>query len=384
MKIVSAKLQQFRNHTLSDLQFGTATNVLLGNNGQGKTNVLEALSYLCLTKSFYAGSDSTVVQHGKDSFSVEGSLLGDNGSTYSVHVDYKTATGDKNFLINKKEVETFSSVIGQFPLVVLSPENSSITFGTPSHRRKFVDLVIAQSSKVYLDDLIEYRKALRQRNKILSDARGESTHQSALQRTLESWDETIARYGARIIHRRLQFIREFAAYMTESYTALVAAEEHPSIEYESALAAGEERADEFRSLLLQKLAQKRNEEFRFGTTLVGPHRDEFLFSISGLPLRAYASQGQHKTFLVALKVAEFFYLKERVKEVPVFLLDDVFSELDSHRAERLLSFLGTLGQTFITATNEQVFHGSLRWNGEAKKIYISNGMPVAEQPAEKV
>jgi DNA replication and repair protein RecF len=380
MKIVSAKLQQFRNHTLSDLQFGTATNVLLGNNGQGKTNVLEALSYLCLTKSFYAGSDSTVVQHGKDFFSIDGTLQADNGTEHSVHVGYTAPTGEKNFSINKKDVEKFSGVIGQFPLVVLSPENSAITFGTPSHRRKFIDLVIAQSSKIYLDDLIEYRKALRQRNKILSDARGDMQRQTVYRQALDPWDETLSRYGARIILRRLQFIREFAAYMTESYAALVEAEERPAVAYDHPLAGVEENADTFQSQMLHKLMQKRKDEFRLGTTLVGPHRDEFVFSLGVLPLRAYASQGQHKTFLVALKVAEFFYLKERVGEIPVFLLDDVFSELDSIRAERLISFLGTLGQTFITATSEQIFHGSLRWNGTTKKIYISNGRP-AEQPA---
>ena len=161
MRIVRARLRQFRNHDYTELEFGMATNALLGDNGHGKTNVLEALSFLCLTKSFYASTDATALQKGKEFFEVQGTFLSDVGIEHGVRIAYNSLTNQKEMSIDGKEPETFSSVIGQFPIVVLSPENSNITFGTPADRRRFTDLVIAQSSRVYMEDMLEYRRALR-------------------------------------------------------------------------------------------------------------------------------------------------------------------------------------------------------------------------------
>ena len=155
MKIVRAQLRQFRNHDCTELDFGTTTNAFLGDNGHGKTNVLEALSFLCLTKSFYASSDTTALQQGKDFFEVRGTLLSDVGIEHDVRVAYDSRTNQKKIFIDGNEPETFSSVIGQFPIVVLSPENNNITFGTPSDRRRFMDLVISQSSRVYMEDMLD-------------------------------------------------------------------------------------------------------------------------------------------------------------------------------------------------------------------------------------
>jgi DNA replication and repair protein RecF len=376
MKIVRAQLRQFRNHDCTELEFGSAANALLGNNGHGKTNVLEALSFLCLTKSFYASSDTTALQQGKEFFEVKGTLLSDVGVEHDVRVAFDSRTNQKKVFIDGNEPETFSSVIGQFPIVVLSPENNNITFGTPSDRRRFMDLVISQSSKVYVEEMLEYRRALRQRNKILSDlSRGIGSVS-----LLDPWDETLSSHGAKIFLKRALFFEEFAPFITRAYAAVAQETEVPAVEYMPQIAVSAKDAyEEVDARIHEKLGEKRRDELRIGTTLVGPHRDEAAFSLNGLQLRAYASQGQHKTFLVALKIAEFFYLKDRCAETPVILLDDVFTELDDTRSRKLLALIDSLGQSFITTTSEQVFHGAIRWDDARRKFSILNGAAAYER-----
>ncbi len=368
MKILNARLHNFRNHGETSFEFAARMNVLLGENGQGKTNALEALSFFCLTKSFYASADATALKREETFFEIDGTLESDNGKKFSVRVAYDGAQKTKKFTINNVNAEKFSSVIGMFPVVVLSPENNKVTFGSPNDRRKFVDLVISQSSRSYMEDVLEFRRIVRQRNTILTDAQGKECYG-----LLAPWNETLVQRGARIIHKRSQFIKEFTPYIADTYLRIVGEKETPKIEYAPSVSIDAETpAEEVQSRLMQKLQRKYRDELHFRTTLVGPHRDEVLLSLNGTQLKHYASQGQHKTFLVALKVAEFLYLKERCNETPVLLLDDVFSELDENRCQRLLSQVETLGQTFITATSEKVFGGA-RWGKERRKFMIRNG-----------
>lgn len=370
MKIVRAQLRQFRNHDCTELDFGITTNAFLGDNGHGKTNILEALSFLCLTKSFYASSDATVLQQGKDFFELRGTLLSDVGVEHDVRIVYESQTNHKKVFIDGKEPAAFSSIIGQFPIVVLSPENSNITFGTPSDRRRFMDLVVAQSSRVYVEDVLEYRKALRQRNKILSDV-SRSGGSTAL---LDPWNETLVLHGSKVFLRRARFFEEFAPYITRAYAAVAHELETPRVEYVPNVdTAPHDSPGVVGERFKNRLEEKKRDELRIGSTLVGPHRDEVAFSLNGLQLRAYASQGQHKTFLVALKIAEFFYLKERCAETPVVLLDDVFTELDDTRSRKLIALIESLGQTFITTTSEHVFHETIHWDDGRRKFTIQNG-----------
>lgn len=376
MRITSAHLRSFRNHSETTFEFGARVNVLLGENGQGKTNALEALSFLCLTKSFYAGSDATVMRQQESFFEVRGVMQSDEGKEFRVRVAYDDARKEKSFSINGAEVEKFSSVIGMFPVVVLSPENSAITFGSPADRRKFADLVISQSSKAYVEDSVEYRRILRQRNAVLAEAAGRDPGAA-----IEPWNEMLTAVGARIILKRSRFLTEFAPYIGRTYQEIVGAQETPQIEYVPSVSLSEAPTiGEITEGLEQRLKRKRSDEVRFRTTLAGPHRDEIRFSLNGMSLKQFASQGQHKTFLVALKVAEFFYLKERCSETPVFLLDDVFSELDERRSRSLLAVAESLGQIFITTTSEKVFGGA-EWNDERRRLFIHAGAVVPE-PAE--
>lgn len=376
MRVTRLLLKHFRNHTETSLTFGERINAFLGDNGQGKTNVLEAISFLSLTKSFYALGDATVLQIGSEMFEVEGTIVSDNGVEYAVRVTYHRQ-GEKTFTINSVKPETQASVIGRFPIVILSPENSAITFGGPAERRKFVDLLLSQIGRAYLENLLEYRRALKQRNKLLADAKYLQTYPPDV---IEPWTIAIVEYGARIIFQRQKFVQEFRSEVKKAYHELVCDRgeggviEEPDMSYAS-LAGLKPGAtlEEIKALLSDELQQRQAEERRRGTTLVGPHRDDVHLTLNGMSMQQFASQGQHKTMLIALKVAEFHYLKERRQEVPVVLLDDVFSELDERRSRFLLNMASRLGQTFITTTDEAVFRDVIHWNGAHRKFYVNAG-----------
>jgi DNA replication and repair protein RecF len=347
---------------------------VLGDNGEGKTNILEAISYLCLTKSFYAAGDAVVVRFDEGMFEVEGIFHSDHGSDSTVRVAFENVPGKKVVSLNRRPVEPFLEMIGKFPVVICSPEHSPITQGGPAERRTFVDFVISQSSSVYFETLLEYRKALKHRNKVLLDARISGVFDPAL---IEPWDEHIIRLGAVLMARRASFSREFQPYVVSAYGELLEGGEEPEFEYRAHGAAGTETGEEdFRGVITATLRTKAREERKFGTTLAGPHRDEFHLTINDLDIRKYASQGQHKTFLVSLKLAEFEYLRERCRETPLLLLDDVFSELDGTRAERLLRHVGQVSQTFITSTVTGLFDRALEFGETNRKFYIRGGSVV--------
>jgi DNA replication and repair protein RecF len=371
MHLARLTLKNFRNHLDTSFDFGEGINVLLGDNGQGKTNVIEAISYLCLTKSFYAASDALVLHFGKEMFEVESDIVAENGHHRHVRVAYAAETNEKVFAVNKQRMEPFSSVIGTFPVVICSPEHTPITTGSPAERRKFVDLVISQSSAVYFHDLVEYRRVLRHRNTILANARWQTGDTDAM---LAPWDEQLVSLGGAITWRRKQFVAEFQAFITSAYHHLVGPEEEPSIGYKPGTtieSCGSQKDVE--TLLRGELAERSAAERKLGISMVGPHRDEVPLTINGLDLRKFASQGQHKTFLVALKLGEFFYLKERCDETPIVLLDDVFSELDEHRSLKLLQYVEELNQTFVTSTTPHLFDHLVERPGKHRLFFISNG-----------
>ena len=288
MKIREIHVQKFRNHAQTDAVFGEGINAVLGENGEGKTNLLEAISYLCLTKSFFGSADGIVLRVGETRFDVAGELETDEGLRYKVSVIYDQADGNKGFFINNLPVEKFSEVVGQFPVVVLSPESGAITTGGPADRRRFLDFVISQASKVYLEDLLEYRRVLRQRNRVLFESR---VNRSDCSELLEPWDQELVERGSRIIHRRGVFLRELQPIVHESYGKIAGRTEKPTIAYQPAVGNSEGTSEEeLRSKFQLELNRKSAEERRLGLTLVGPHRDEVDLAIEqdGGPLACFA------------------------------------------------------------------------------------------------
>jgi len=344
--------------------------LFLGENGEGKTNILESISYLCLSKSFYAANDTVVMNINKKGFTVTGNFISDGNVLYDVRITFDKQQNQKSITVNKAKVDKASSLVGRFPVVILSSEQSSITVGSPSDRRRFVDFVVSQSSRTYLESLIDYRRILKQRNKILSDMLVLRKENDV---AIEPWNENLVRVGAVIIIKRKEFVESFRSLVIDSYATIAGTSEKPEFYYLPSFECDTDGKNTIETVFRQALEDHHKEERRIGYSLVGPHRDEFVFQINKFDTRNFASQGQHKTFLVALKLAEFFYLKEKCNETPILLLDDVLSEMDRPRSQRLLEETAKLGQVFITSTDERALNWEQVISSNPRKFFVRQG-----------
>jgi DNA replication and repair protein RecF len=371
MILQTLHLRNFRNHTDTSLEASEYVNVLLGQNGEGKTGVLEAISFTCMSRGLYGAADAVAVQHGKESFLLEAQFRSDRRVNVHVRVYYDRATGHKEVLLNGDRPERLADMVGRFPLVALSPEHAAITKGGPAERRRFVDIVLSQTDHRYLETLLEYRRILRHRNKLLFERRlGKPIGDD----TLEPWNTSLVETGAEIILKRAAFIHEFRHPLAGAYAQFVGGREEPALAYRGTIPA--EIGDSVATIaerFRQELRKREREETRLGMTLVGPHRDEFYFTLNGMDARSFASQGQHKTFLIALKIAERRYLHERTGEAPLLLFDDVFSELDEQRIQRVLGLLEHLGQVFVTTVNDKMFHHGYERQPHYRRYEVRNG-----------
>ncbi len=371
MVLRSISLQNFRNHAQTTLEPCEKVNVFVGQNGGGKTSLLEAISFVCVTRGLYGAADAVAVKKGENSFCVEGELRSDVNIPLHVRVEYDIQTGQKGIYLNRSKPERLADVIGRFPLVTLSPDHAAITKGGPAERRKFIDLALSQTSRSYLETILEYRRILRHRNKLLLDTRlGKPIAKDAF----EPWNTSLVQTGAEVIAKRQEFVHEFGQSLHDAYGRFVENREEPGIVYRPTIEV--ELTETVQSIvekLMLALQKTEREERRLGSTLVGPHRDELVFSLNDMDVRAFASQGQHKTFLVALKIAEYYYLVERTKEIPILLLDDVFSELDEERVQRVLDLMEQLGQTFVTTVDDRMFRSGYDLRPEYRRFRVHNG-----------
>ena len=343
MFLSSISLRNIRKHAETKLEFADKLNYIVGGNGVGKTTILEAIYYLCTTKSCVTSTESEVIKIGEDNFDIIGHFSGSTSET--VRVRYTSDENKKMYLLNNKPVNRFSDIIGKFPVVLLSPVDHSITQGYSSDRRKFVDSVISQASRTYLKILIEYNKTLKQRTHLLNRLRESGIRDN---HELEAWNDKLINSGTEIIKHRQEFIQIFESYVKDSYQKILFGKEEPKIHY---YFLEGKYTEEYEMRFRELLDQKKDEEIRRGTNLVGPHKDDFVFKINEMSLRNFGSQGQHKTYQTILRFAEYFYLKDKTGKYPLFLLDDVFGELDAERASAISNYLGKIGQAFITLTD---------------------------------
>ncbi len=373
MRLVSLGLKSFRSHTETRLAFAPKINLLYGPNGAGKTNVLEAIHYLCLTKSFLTATDAHVLQHGAQFFEVEGRFEGEHRATLTARMAYVPPEGKRLFR-NGAPLERLADIVGVLPLVILSPADQVLTDGGPEHRRRFIDATLSQARPVYLDDLLKYRRALKQRNALLHQLRRDGRLPPG---TLGAWDEELVQLGARIIDGRRRFVEQFTAFLAEAFRLLDAVGEEPTMEYVTVASMGDAAdADAIAERFRDKLAESARRESEQGRTLIGPHRDEVVFRLGDFDVRPYASQGQHRTVGLALRLATFLYLRDRIDETPILLLDDVFGTLDAQRAEIVLDLLGSdaIGQSVVTASRpEFLTQRSSFGNGDNASINLPNG-----------
>lgn len=330
----------FKNYTESSLEFLPQINAFAGPNGAGKTNLLDAVHYLALCKSYFNPVDTQHVKKGFDWFMVQGAFERDQVTdvvSCSVKKNQK-----KQFKKNKKDYQRLADHIGQFPLVMISPNDSAIVTDGSEERRKFMDNVISQTDNHYLDTLIQYNKLLLQRNALLKQVKQTGILDMGLLGVLNL---QLVEIGEVIYQRRKIFMQEFLPEFARYYQFLTDDAEQVSLVYESPL-----MEQDFLALLESNLEKDRILE----RTSQGIHKDDLLFSIhEGMPLKKFGSQGQQKSFLIALKLAQYRFLRTKKKDKPLLLLDDIFDKLDEKRTKKLMKLVSDdeFGQIFLTDTD---------------------------------
>lgn len=351
MRINRLKLQFFRNHEATEVTFAPHLNLFTGPNGSGKTNLIDAIHYLCMSRSFVASSDQYVAHNDQKYFMIDGDFEGEIRSSFKVSCSYSRGEGKKIF-VNDSPLDRLSDLIGMIPVVVLSPEDRKLTSEGPSERRSFLDSMISQISPKYLRDLIKYRKIRKQRNKLLQEYRGPL---SMLKTYLEPWDIQLAETGAAIIHKRAEVLEKFKEYLRVQYVSITGLDLKPSLKYES-ISQELEKYEEIHMEFRQQIEQNFEKEAEREQTIIGPHRDEIVFFLGDIELRNYGSQGQHRLFSMALKMAQLFYYSDELDDLPILLLDDVFGNLDQQKIDIITEALTKhSGQTFITSASKRPF-----------------------------
>lgn len=340
MHLQQLSVINFKNYAEAGLEFSTGVNVFAGNNGAGKTNLLDAIYYLSLCKSYFNPIDSQQIRQGTDFFIVAGSFL-KNGNAEAVACSVKR-NQKKQFKRNKKDYQRLADHIGLFPLVMVSPYDISIIIEGSEERRKFIDNVVSQTDNLYLDELIAYNKLLANRNALLKQITDTGRYDPGL---MEVLDEQLAASGSRIFEKRRTFMQSFTEIFNRHYAYISDNAEQVELSYESQLLQ-----ENLGSLLKKNIERDRVME----RTTTGIHRDDLLFTIHGMPMKKFGSQGQQKSFLIALKLAQYTFLYREKGFKPILLLDDIFDKLDDLRITKLMQMISNhdFGQVFITDTSE--------------------------------
>ena len=340
MVIKSLKLKNYRNYDLLDMKFDPNTNILYGDNAQGKTNILEAIYLSGTTKSHRGTKDRDIIQFGYDESHIE-TMIEKKGINFQIDMHLKK-NSPKGIAIDKVPIRRASELFGIVYFVFFSPEDLNIIKEGPAGRRRFIDLELSQLDKIYLSNLSNYNRIINQRNSLLKDIYG----QKNLMETLDIWDMQLVSYGTKILERRKEFINQVNKIISDIHYKLTGGKEKISLIYE----------DSTGNMSLENVQKKNRErDIRMKSTSAGPHRDDVCFvTDKGLDIRKFGSQGQQRTAALSLKLSEIELVKRVIGDTPVLLLDDVLSELDKHRQNYLLDNIYDI-QTIITCTGLDEF-----------------------------
>ncbi|MCK5472024.1 DNA replication and repair protein RecF [Candidatus Gracilibacteria bacterium] len=337
MKLLSLRAQNFRNLTNLELDFNKPVNTFVGNNAQGKTNILEAITLLAFGKSLRSNSEKSLREIGTDFFRVEG--LGEKSNEKKVRIEIAADVNQKTFKLNRKPIIA-SQLVGNFPVVSFAPENLNLLLLSPSLRRRYLDILLSQTSRKYLLALSSYSKALKNRNALLARI----AENLAKEEELEFWDEELAKHGSLIGKLRAEFLEFAEQPLAENFQKI--ANEAEELRMQIANFHGEEISER---KYLENLGKLREKDLRYANTNYGIHRADLIFRLENEPLAENGSRGEIRSTILALKFVELAFIEEQLKEKPVLLLDDVFSELDAARQKSLMSLIHN-HQTFITTT----------------------------------
>ena len=357
MRLDSLAITNFKNIAGANLEFSGKINCLLGNNGMGKSNLLDAIYCLSFTKSFSGLPDLQLIRRGEPFATLRGTYTR-RGTDEELTLGLQPGRR-KSFKRKGKEYDRLSAHIGAFPLVLVSPADSELITGASDERRRLMDQVISQTDPVYLDALIRYGRALQQRNRLLREHAVDHSLYQAIEMTMEAAATVITR-------RRTAWVESLSEIFTPHYRAIADAPEIPAVALRS------HTADTPLGMLLD---QARRHDEAVGHTSVGPHRDDLLLTLDGMDVRRTASQGQQKTYVIALRLAQYEFMARATAMKPLLLLDDIFDKLDARRVESLVEIVQSdlFGQIFITDTNRSHLDSIMGRSGGDHRSWLVDG-----------
>lgn len=375
MKLTELNLHHFRNYDEVQVEFSPQINVLIGENAQGKTNLLESIYVLAMTRSHRTNNDRELIEFGKNAAQIKGTVQRELGS---LKLELDIGKHGKKAKANHLEKARLSEYLGQLNVILFAPEDLALVKGAPTVRRRFIDMEFGQVSPKYLHDLTQYRDILKQRNRYLKQLQ---SHEAQDQLYLEVLSEQLAAVGGAIINQRVKFLSELERYAQKLHQSITQGKEKLTFEYSSAVKDAAVLTEvELSEALMELYRQSQAKEIFQGTTLYGPHRDDVRFLINQKNVQTYGSQGQQRTTALSVKLAEIDLMKNQTGEYPVLLLDDVLSELDGARQTHLLKTIQDKVQTFLTTPGlSDVARNLIK---EPRIFHIWDGQIIPEKQSE--
>lgn len=347
MRLNEISVQHYRNYDELTLDFPKTLNIFLGENAQGKTNLLESIYVLAMTRSHRTSNEKELIHWDSDAAKISGIV---EKKTGTVPLEMLISTKGRKTKVNHIEQKRLSSYIGQLNVILFAPEDLSLVKGSPQLRRKFIDMELGQVNPIYLYDLVQYQSVLKQRNQYLKQLAEKKQSDLVY---LDILTEQLAEFGGKVLFARLEFIKKLEHWANLLHKKISHEKEELSIDYFSSIPLDKENfsLEEIQKQLLESLFDSRKRELFKASTFLGPHRDDLIFNVNGQNVQTYGSQGQQRTTALSVKLAEIDLMYSETGEYPVLLLDDVMSELDNERQLHLLETIEGKVQTFLTTTS---------------------------------
>lgn len=372
MYIKKLKLVHYRNYDQLDLNFADGINVIIGENAQGKTNLMEAIYLLAFTRSYRTSKDKELIQWDQNYAKIEGTIIKRN---QQFPLEIQLSAKGKKAKLNHLEQRRLSDYIGALNVVMFAPEDLNLVKGSPQVRRRFIDMEIGQIQPIYIYHLGQYQKILKQRNHLLKSLQRKQTDNLVM---LDVLTEQLIDHACLVIKRRFLFLELLRRWAIPIHKRISQGREQLEINYQATIDVLETDSEEkINNIYWEKFKQNRDKEIERGTTLYGPHRDDLTFYVNKRNVQNYGSQGQQRTTALSLKLAEIELIKQEVGEYPVLLLDDVLSELDQYRQSHLLDTIQGKVQTFVSTTSvSDIKHETIE---KADLFHVENGKIVEKK-----
>lgn len=346
MKLTNLQLQNFRNYESVQLEFTDGVHVFIGENAQGKTNLMESIYALAMTKSHRTTNDKELIGWNKEFATIKGTV---EKTATKTNLELQFSKKGKIAKVNYLEQKRLSSYLGKLNVILFAPENLTLVKGSPQNRRKFVDMELGQMSSLYLYDLVEYNRVLKQRNTYLKQL---AIKKKQPDEYLEVLSEMLSELASKIVFHRLDFMKQLEALAIPIHDQLSLGREKFSVSYQATIPLEDGLTpSQMKEIYINQFKKNQTREADQATTLIGPHRDDLIFYLNEIPVQTYGSQGQQRSTVLSLKLAEIELMKLSTGEYPLLLLDDVLSELDDDRQTHLIKAIENKVQTFITTTS---------------------------------